>query len=142
MRNKLGARFHHRNQQNRGPSLIAACLPGEQHEFGLLLFSLAAHARGYRIILLGPDMPLSQLAEVVHRCDCDGIVLSGSVEMDAARLSMDLQNLIEESGVPVWIGGKTAEQLRDVIEAAGAHAAGRDLIVGLHAIHKTLPVQR
>ena len=36
MRNKLGARFHHEASRAHGPRLIAACLPGEHHETGLL----------------------------------------------------------------------------------------------------------
>jgi len=142
MRNKLGARFHHRNQQNRGPQLIAACLPGEHHEFGLLLFSLTAHARGYRLILLGSDMPLAQLAEVARRSKSDGIILSGSVETDAVLLYSKLKQLVQESKVPVWVGGKTSEKLREEIESAGAHAIGHDLIVGLHAIQNRLPVNK
>lgn len=141
MRNKLGARFHHRNQQNTGPRLIAACLPGEHHEFGLLLFSLAAHARGYRIVLLGADMPLSQLAEVAHRSNSDGIVLSGSVEVEPAQLQSELEQLIKNSGVPVWVGGKTSERLSKEIESSGAVAIGHDLTIGLRVIHKLLPAR-
>ncbi len=142
MRNKLGARFHHQNQKNRGPRLIAACLPGEQHEFGLLLFSLAAHARGYRIILLGADMPIEQLAEVVHRSNSDGVVLSSSVGIDEEKLHTQLKKLIEDTNVPVWVGGKTSEHLSDEIESSGAHVLGHDLIVGMHNIHQILPVEQ
>ena len=142
MRNKLGARFHHRNQQNKGPQLIAACLPGEHHEFGLLLFSLTAHARGYRLILLGSDMPLGQLAEVADRSNSDGIVLSGSIETDPLQLHSKLKQLVRDSKVPVWVGGKTSEKHREEIESSGAYSIGHDLIVGLHAIHNRLPVNR
>jgi len=142
MRNKLGARFHHQNQKNRGPRLIAACLPGEQHEFGLLLFSLAAHARGYRIILLGADMPIEQLAEVVHRSNSDGVVLSSSVTIEEEKLHTQLKKLIEDTNVPVWVGGKTSDRLSDEIESSGAHVLGHDLIVGMHKIHQILPVEQ
>ena len=140
MRNKLGARFHHQNQKNQGPRIIAACLPNEQHEFGLMLFSLAAHARGYRIVLLGADMPIEQLAEVVHRSNSNGVVLSGSIDIDTEKLTQQVKQLIKDSGVPVWIGGKTSEKLKAEIESVGATAIGHDLIVGLHMINKTLPV--
>ena len=42
LRNKLGSRIQHMNQRANGPLLLIACLPGEQHETGMLLFSLAA----------------------------------------------------------------------------------------------------
>lgn len=142
MRNKLGARFHHRNKRNTGPQLVAACVPGEQHEFGLLLFSLSAHARGYRIILLGADMPLPQLAEVLHRSNSDGIVLSGSIQTEHPGFLKELEQLVQDTHTPVWVGGKTSEKLRNEIRATGAIPVGHDLIVGLHTINKTLPAQQ
>jgi len=142
MRNKLGARFHHRNKYNTGPQLVAACVPGEQHEFGLLMFSLSAHSRGYRVILLGADMPLSQLAEVLHRSNSDGIVLSGSIETEHPDFLKELEKLVNDSHAPVWVGGRTSEKLRDQIKATGAIPVGHDLIVGLHTINKTLPAQQ
>ncbi len=142
MRNKLGARFHHRNQQNQGPRLIAACLPGEYHEFGLLLFSLAAHSRGYRIVLLGADMPLNQLSEVVHRSNSQGIVLSGSIKTDYPALQADLKKLVQDSQVPVWLGGKTLETSHQLIEQAGVKIIGDDLSAGLNAIQQILPTTK
>ena len=142
MRNKLGARFHHQNRKNQGPRLLAACLPDEQHEFGLMLFTLAAHARGYRIVLLGADMPIQQLAEVVHRSNSDGVVLSGSVKTDPDQLHEHIKTLIQDSSVPVWVGGNTSETFKQEIESAGAVSLGSDLIVGLHLIHKILPVNQ
>lgn len=138
MRNSLGARFHHRNKLNTGTLLVAACAEGEKHEFGLLLFSLYAHSLGYRIILLGADMPLTQLAEVVNRSNSDGIVLSVTVEPEYPQFINGLKQLIRDSHVPVWIGGRISENLRDQIEAVGAIAVGHDLIVGLHIVHNTL----
>lgn len=140
MRNKLGARFHHRNQKNTGAIIIAACLPGETHEFGLLLLSLAVHEKGYKIILLGADMPLQQISEVVHRTGTKGVLLSGSIESKNKFSSSDLKKLVTDSDVPVCVGGKISEVLKNEIEEAGAHAVGDDFIVGLRMISKLIPV--
>ncbi|NNF97046.1 MAG: MerR family transcriptional regulator [Halobacteria archaeon] len=142
MRNKLGARFHHRNMRNTGPCLIAACLPGEHHEFGLLLFALAAHARGYRLILLGADMPLAELPHVIQRTRSDGVVLSGSVLSDASSFKTELQNLAKAGSIPVFIGGHVAEDYSDVIDAAGAKPLPTDLFATLRAISSVLPITR
>ena len=139
MRNKLGARFHHRNLQNNGPKIVAACLPGEHHEFGLLLFSLSAHARGYRVILLGADMPMMQLPEVVNRSDADAIILSGTDHCVRDGFDDQISALVSLSNVPVFIGGSFSQKHRDQVEDAGAYALGDDLIVGLRAIGKQLP---
>jgi DNA-binding transcriptional MerR regulator len=142
MRNKLGARFHHRNMRNTGPCLIAACLPGEHHEFGLLLFALAAHARGYRLILLGANMPLTELPHVIQRTQSDGIVLSGSIEMDTASFRAEMQNLVEASSIPVFVGGRVAEDYHYAIAAAGATPLHEDLFATLRTIGSILPIRR
>ena len=140
MRNKLGARFHHRNKRNTGPRLIAACLPGEHHEFGMLLFALAAHARGYRLILLGADLPLTELPHVVKRTHSDGVVLSGSVQLDASMLQDGLQELAQASSIPVFIGGQVAEDYRDEIETTGAVPLPEDLFGTFRIINSVLPI--
>ena len=40
-----------------GPLAVLACLPGEQHDLGLIAFGLALRARGWRIVYLGADTP-------------------------------------------------------------------------------------
>jgi len=137
LRNKLGARFHHRNRNNTGPKLLAACLPGEQHEVGLLLFALAAHEQGYQLVLLGADMPLADLPLAAKRSQSAAIVLSGSVEPDAQMLAEQLPALVAAAGVPVFIGGLTAVRRRDEIVAAGAVPLGNDIVHGLQRIGDT-----
>ena len=137
LRNKLGARFHHRNRNNTGPKLLAACLPGEQHEVGLLLFALAAHEQGYRLVLLGADMPLADLPLAAKRSQSAAIVLSGSVEPDAQMLAEQLPALVAAAGMPVFIGGLTAVRRRDEIVAAGAVPLGNDITHGLQRIGDT-----
>ncbi|MDX1607227.1 MAG: MerR family transcriptional regulator, partial [Candidatus Competibacterales bacterium] len=67
LRNKLGARLHHYNRRREGPLLLAACLPGEQHDVGLLLFTLVALDWNYRIVMLGANTPLDELTRVARR---------------------------------------------------------------------------
>ena len=142
MRNKLGARFHHRNMRNTGPCLIAACLPGEHHEFGLLLFALAAHARGYRLILLGADMPLTELPHVIQRTESEAVVLSGSIVLDADLFKTELYTLAHASSIPVFIGGHAAENYHAEIKATGATPLPTDLFFTLQTIGSVLPITR
>lgn len=139
MRNKLGARFHHRNIQNDGPLLVAACLPNEQHEFGLLLFSLAAHARGYRLILLGANMPMSEIPKVVARTGADGVVLSGSLAMEPGPFAAEIADLVRDSRVPVFLGGHTTRYNAETIASSEVIPVGQDLSSGLHIIQQHLP---
>ncbi len=142
IRNKLGARFHHQNAQNTGPRLIAACLPGEHHEFGLLLFALSAHARGYRLILLGSDMPLNELAIVAQRTEADAVVLSGSNRLTCMEFHAPLKALVNDLAVPVFIGGDVSERCRAEIDVTEAEIIGSDLVDGLKRIKQVLNFNR
>ena len=46
-----------------GPLALLACVPGEEHDLGLICFGLALRTRGWRITFLGTDTPASSLAE-------------------------------------------------------------------------------
>jgi len=140
MRNKLGARFHHRQGNPQGPKLLAACLPGELHEIGILLFALAAHDRGFRIVLLGADMPLEELPIVVRRAKCDAIVLSGAIEPSEKILNEKLPDLVRTARVPVFVGGSTASRYASEISASGARPVGNDLVLGMRDIGSALGI--
>ncbi len=139
LRNKIGARYHHRARNNtNGPRLLLAGLPGENHEIGLLLFALAAHEAGYRVIPLGANMPLHELAYVAKKKNCAAILLSGAIEPSSRTLSRDLPKLVEQAGMPVLVGGLSSVYACDAINRAGAEALGRDVEHGLARIDSVL----
>lgn len=126
LRNKLGTRFHHLNTKGTGPKLLAACLPGEYHEIGLLQFCLSAVSHGFRVVLLGANIPLDQLIAPAERAGCKAIVLSGSSGTKRKLLTEDLPNLVRFASVPVFVGGRSAEKSARFIEEAGAIPVGTD----------------
>lgn len=134
LRNKLGARFHHRTRGGMGPRVLCACLPGERHENGLMLFALAAHERGLQPVLLGADTPLEELADAARRARCEAIVLSGSIELAPHVLRQELPTLARAAAVPVFVGGLTSTRERDAIVAAGAMPLGTQLSSGIERI--------
>ncbi|MDX1697269.1 MAG: MerR family transcriptional regulator [Thiohalobacterales bacterium] len=138
LRNKLGARYHHRPRGNHGNSLLLAGLPGEHHEIGLLLFALAAHEAGYRVIPLGANMPLSELAAVARMKQCSAIVLSGAIAPGKQVLDKDLPALARSAGMPVMVGGLASVHACDAIDRAGAQTLGRDIDHGLKRMGEIL----
>ena len=138
LRNKLGARIHHLNQRSRGPLLILACLPGEYHEIGLLLFALATVNFGYRVLILGANTPLDQIPHVLQQRSCDGIVLSGSARPSRGLFENELPVLVENCPVPIFIGGRTAAKHQQKIEDAGAICLGESISTGLKSMSQLL----
>lgn len=47
-----------------GPAAVLACVPGEQHDLGLIAFGLALRSRGWRIVYIGPDSPIDTVADL------------------------------------------------------------------------------
>ena len=138
LRNKLGARYHHRGRGERGQLILLAGLPREHHEIGLLLFALAAHESGYRVLPLGANMPMDELAALAAHKGCDAIVLSGAIEPTKEILRDDLPQLVATSPVPVLIGGLSSVYACDAINRAGAEALGRDIDHGLQRLADVL----
>jgi DNA-binding transcriptional MerR regulator/methylmalonyl-CoA mutase cobalamin-binding subunit len=140
LRNKLGARFHHFRSRPNNPRLLAACLPHEHHEIGLLIFSLMAKNLGYDIILLGANMPLHELPKAAQRAKCDAIVLAGSRAYDYTQISRELGAMVQQAQVPVFVGGSYSVSARDVITAANAIPLGEDIAQALKHIQRVLEV--
>lgn len=138
LRNKLGARFHHRQSRDSGPRLLAGCLPGEQHEIGLLIFALTAHENGLHLVLLGANTPLAELPTAVKRARCAAIVLSGSITPTREVVNVELRALVAATHVPVFVGGMTSVRSRDSIVAAGAIPLGTELTLGAERIRSAL----
>lgn len=134
LRNKIGARFHHRRLPEAGPKLLLACAPGEQHELGLLLFALAAHDAGMRIVLLGADVPFAEAAAAARRTQCAAVVLSSSIEPDDSRFFDELGELAGSVKRPVFMGGATALSHPTELERAGVTALAPTIDEGVRRV--------
>lgn len=142
-RNKLGARFHHGGPPGRSANtLVAACLPGELHDIGLLLFCLNAKEQGWRIVVLGANTPLTELPLVVSRTHADAIVLSGSTVANDADFAAALGDLCASTSLRVFVGGPAAARFSKTITRAGAFPVGDDMASGLRHIQRILEGER
>lgn len=141
LRNKLGSRIQHLNQHNSGPLLLIACLPGEYHEVGMMMFTLAILDKGYRALVLGANVPLQQVPLVHQQRPCEGIVLSASARISGNVLQEELPALVEQLNVPVFIGGNASERHREAILDAGAQFASSDIAFALSQISDRIPLR-
>ena len=92
--------------QGQGPGAILACVPGEHHELGLLVFGVALRRRGWRITYLGTDSPIGAVADIA-RSLAPAVVVLLSINpdnfLDHAR---EIKKLAKQ--VPVMIAGTGA----------------------------------
>lgn len=140
LRNKLGARFHHQSQGSRGKQILVACLPGEYHELGVLLYSIAAIGRGYRILYLGTNMPPQQIPVVVARTHVSAVLLSGSrIGPWNGENEQTVKDCINRLDIPVMFGGDICDRNTDKLEQLGAQVLGSDHVSALSKMESIIP---
>jgi DNA-binding transcriptional MerR regulator/methylmalonyl-CoA mutase cobalamin-binding subunit len=138
LRNKLGARFHHRVKNQTGPKLLMACLPGDLHETGLLLFALDACDEGFQAILLGANMPVEDFPDAIKKTGSDALVLSGTIAPGDDIIKKQLPGLVEKLQVPVFLGGNVVASNFDDLKKSGVLLIGTDIDMGIKQVKKYL----
>ena len=70
------------------PLALLACVPGDQHDLGLICFGLALRRHGWRIAYLGPDTPLDTIGETARLLGPALVVLTATTD-DLATAARD-----------------------------------------------------
>jgi MerR family transcriptional regulator, light-induced transcriptional regulator len=96
-----------------GPAAVLACLPGEQHDLGLIAFGLALRARGWRITFLGSDTPVDTIREASGHIDPSLIVVSSVTPERAHSSQHDLHALADRHRLA--LGGEAARDGIDLL---------------------------
>jgi DNA-binding transcriptional MerR regulator len=121
-----------------GPVALLACLPGEQHDLGLIAFGLALRSRGWRIVYLGPDSPIDTVADVSRQLEPSLVVLNAASGERVRPVLPKLRSLarrhrlalggraaqddtLERSGILALSGAPTAEAARVTTLVASGH---------------------
>ena len=99
-----------------GPRALLACLPGEQHDLGLIAFGLALRSRNFRIAYLGGDMPIESVAGAADVVEPAAIVLSTAIPGRFRTFRDELKELASRHRT--YIGGAGADEAE--AEAIGA----------------------
>jgi MerR family transcriptional regulator, light-induced transcriptional regulator len=124
--------------QGQGPGAILACVPGEQHELGLLTFGVALRRRGWRITYLGTDSPISAVADIAPTLAPAVVVLLSMNPDNFLDHAREIEQLAKQVPVVIAGPGATPEIARqtqtrvldqDPVSAAGTidrdHSASR-----------------
>ena len=119
--------------QGQGPGAILACVPGEQHELGLLAFGVALRRRGWRITYLGTDSPIDAVTDIAPSLAPTVVVLlSMNPErfLDHAReiekLANQVQVMIAGTGATLEVARQTQTHLLDQDPVSTAGIIDRD----------------
>ncbi len=121
--------------RGRGPHALLACVPGDQHDLGLICFGLALRAHGWRITYLGADTPLLTLTETADLLQPALVVVSAALPELAQTAVGGLRELAcvaplglaghgTDASIAEIVGARWLDE--DPVTAAASTAAPRD----------------
>lgn len=98
------------NEHNAAGPVILTTLPGDAHRLGLQMASLVAAMAGLKVIYLGPNTPMDEVAQSAVRIRARGILFSAALgtEQRQAREALDSLRQKLPTGVFIGIGGAGA----------------------------------
>jgi methanogenic corrinoid protein MtbC1 len=115
-----------------GPVAVLACVPGEQHDLGLVAFGLALRARGWRIVYLGADTPVTSVADTVRSFDPAFVVVSAVDPRAFRRHAAELQQLSRHTRLCLGGAGAAGTHLDcDVLILSGDPVAEAERLTQL-----------
>jgi DNA-binding transcriptional MerR regulator len=114
-----------------GPAAVLACLPGEQHDLGLIAFGLALRSRGWRVIYLGPDAPIETIEDACREVEPSLVVVHAVTDRRVEPVAEQLAALAARHRVA--IGGAAS-----VREVDGALALDGDVIAAAARIAESV----
>lgn len=106
----------------RGPLGLLACLPGDQHDLGLICFGLALRGHGWRITFLGPDTPLATTMETARLLRPAFVVVSAADADHAVAAETGLAEIAQYAPLAIAGGGASLT----IAELIGALYLGED----------------
>jgi MerR family transcriptional regulator, light-induced transcriptional regulator len=136
LRRRLSTLFHAYDQPATGPLAMTGSVPGEWHDVGILLVSLTLRRHGWRVIYLGPNVPISDLIQEVKLLAPDLVCFSATTADSVGGL-VELSSAIDALSDPkprLILGGRilnTHEELRALFPQAYVGASARELIAFL-----------
>lgn len=116
-----------------GPLALLACARGEQHDLGLIVFGLILRARGWRIALLGADIPAEAVAASAERLAPDLVVVSAVSPDRFSEEASALRELAERW--PLVLGGAGATDA--LASAAGGVSLGGGPVEAAQVVAET-----
>jgi len=126
-----------RAERGTGPTVVFATLPGEEHGLGLQMAALVLATAGCRILYLGTEVPIPQIASLARDLSARAVAISVSSSSKGASAAAALRRLREALPRRTLLitGGEGAPASRAGIDSIGSlrelDAWGRRVAAGL-----------
>jgi len=88
----------------RSGHILAACPPGEEHDFVLLMIAYLLRRGGWDVVYLGSNVPLKDLDATIQSTK-PSLVLSTAQTLNSAASLRTMSETVAHQGVPLAYGG-------------------------------------
>lgn len=129
----------------RGPRLVAAAAPSEQHEIGLRMIADLAEMRGWDTHYLGAATPIEDLIVFLRDARPQVLALTGSLELHVAELAEVIETLRAEPALAeifVMVGGRPFRHRPGLARLIGADATAEDAATAVERAERWLEDRR
>jgi methanogenic corrinoid protein MtbC1 len=106
--------------------IIVACAPGEQHEMGALMLTIALRRAGNEVLYLGAATPIQDLAAMATEVAPDAVLISATTAESVLRLRAAKDQLVGVAPLLV-LGGQGFARLPEVVAELGGTTLGDDV---------------
>jgi MerR family transcriptional regulator, light-induced transcriptional regulator len=113
LRSRIGMIFHTLPVSSYLPTAIAVCCPGEDHELGLLIFTLYLRRKGFKVVYLGTGIPEQDVEIVIEEIKPAFLFLSCSLIENLPGALKLVENLQKYNNLAVGIGGPACAKVSD-----------------------------
>jgi MerR family transcriptional regulator, light-induced transcriptional regulator len=117
-----------------GKSLLAAGVAGNRMDVGLHMLADLFEIDGWRVVQLGADVPVADLAQAVdfYEVDIAGLSVSQNVQLPALKQSITaIRSGPRGQQVKILLGGRTLSAAEDLASQLGADAYAADPVAAL-----------
>jgi DNA-binding transcriptional MerR regulator len=110
----------------RPETILAACPPGEEHGFILLLVSYLLRRKGWDVLYLGSNVPFENLDKTITSTH-PALVLSAAQTLTGAASLREMSKFIASQGIPLAFGGGIFDEIPEIVRRISGYYLGSNL---------------
>jgi len=89
-------------------TIVAACMPGEQHQIGLMMLVILLRMRGWNVIFMGPNLHFDRLDEVIRNLNPRLMLFSSTISNTAEQVTklLEIMKTLDKPAPVIVLGGQ------------------------------------
>jgi MerR family transcriptional regulator, light-induced transcriptional regulator len=109
------------------PKVLAFCPEGEQHQIGLMVFSLFLKKKGHDVIYLGPNTPLEGLSDLIKMKDIRVVAISMTNPNPIEKVENWIQSCLKmDPSLKFIVGGSCVKDCPKLESKSVSYSLGSD----------------